>query len=115
MLGQFQGRSPPVSLPRRFTNVLYHGVNLRLPTSQKAAHIDPYFLRVSMETLGQRALRLRLISRRRNAMDNIAVFLNSMAESIEETSARCTDPVIVSELQYAVEKLREKAHELAGQ
>lgn len=65
-----------------------------------------------METLRQRVLRLRLNSRRHSAMDNIALFLNSMAENIEESSARCTDPMIVSELQYAVEKLREKANEL---
>jgi hypothetical protein len=52
-----------------------------------------------METLAQRALRLRPISRRRSAMDNIALFLKSMAESVEETSARCTDPVVVSELR----------------
>ena len=45
-------------------------------------------------------------------MDNIALFLKSMAESIDETSTRCTDPVVVSELRYAVEKLREKAGEL---
>jgi len=47
-------------------------------------------------------------------MDTIASFLKAMAESVEETSSRCTDPVIVSELQYAVEKLREKANELGA-
>jgi hypothetical protein len=66
-----------------------------------------------METLAQ-PLRLKMISRRRAAMDTIASFLKSMAASVEETSSRCTDPVIVSELQYAVEKLREKANELGA-
>lgn len=62
----------------------------------------------------QRALRLKTISHRRSGPGTAAQFLNSMAATIEETSSRCTDPVIVSELQYAVEKLRETADELSA-
>ena len=67
-----------------------------------------------METLRQRALRFKMISRRPSVMDTIISFLRSMADSIEETLARCTDPVIVSELRYEIDQLRQKANELAA-
>ena len=65
-----------------------------------------------MTTLRQHSLRVRVVSRVRGEMDTIASFLRSMADSIQDTANRCTDPVIVSELEHSVEKLREKASEV---
>jgi hypothetical protein len=45
-------------------------------------------------------------------MKEVISFLKTQADNIDETAKRCTDPVIVSELQYISTQLREEAHKL---
>jgi hypothetical protein len=45
-------------------------------------------------------------------MHTVSDFLREEADSIVETASRCSDPVIVSELQEIVSELRAKAHAL---
>jgi hypothetical protein len=44
-------------------------------------------------------------------MKDVISFLKTQADSIDDTARRCTDPVIVSELQY-ISSPREEAHKL---
>ena len=48
-------------------------------------------------------------------MANVASYLRTQADSIDETADRCTDPVIVSELQEISSELRAEAEKLEGQ
>ena len=45
-------------------------------------------------------------------MGNAASYLRTQADSIDETANRCTDPVIVSELQEISSELRTEAEKL---
>ena len=45
-------------------------------------------------------------------MGNVASYLRTQADSIDDTASRCTDPMIVSELQEISTELREKAEKL---
>jgi hypothetical protein len=45
-------------------------------------------------------------------MGNVASYLRTQADSIDDTASRCTDPMIVSELQEIGAELREKAEKL---
>jgi hypothetical protein len=48
-------------------------------------------------------------------MDTVPFFLRQQADSIEDTASRCTDPAIVSELQYICQELRSRAQVLDEQ
>jgi hypothetical protein len=45
-------------------------------------------------------------------MGDVASYLRTQADSIDETANRCTDPVIVSELQQISSDLRAEAEKL---
>ena len=45
-------------------------------------------------------------------MKDVVSFLKMQADYIDDTAKRCTDPVIVSELQYISSQLREEANKL---
>jgi hypothetical protein len=45
-------------------------------------------------------------------MGNVASYLRTQADNIDETANRCTDPVIVSELQEISCELRAEAEKL---
>ena len=45
-------------------------------------------------------------------MKDVVSFLKAQADNIDDTAKRCTDPVIVSELQYISSRLREEANKL---
>jgi hypothetical protein len=45
-------------------------------------------------------------------MKEVISFLKTQADNIDDTAKRCTDPVIVSELQHISSQLREEAHKL---
>ena len=45
-------------------------------------------------------------------MSNVASYLRTQADSIDETANRCTDPAIVSELQHISSELRAEAEKL---
>ena len=45
-------------------------------------------------------------------MKDVISFLKTQADSIDDTAKRCTDPVIVAELQYISSELREEANKL---
>ena len=48
-------------------------------------------------------------------MVNVVSYLRAQADNIEDTANRCTDPVIVSELQQISSELRAEAEKLEGQ
>ena len=48
-------------------------------------------------------------------MGNVASYLRTQADNIDETANRCTDPVIVSELHEISSELRTEAEKLEGQ
>ena len=48
-------------------------------------------------------------------MGNVAFYLRTQADSIDETANRCTDPVIVSDLQQISSELRAEAEKLERQ
>ena len=58
--------------------------------------------------------RLRIVAEEpaRASMKDVISFLKTQADSIDDTAKRCTDPVIVAELQYISSQLREEAHKL---
>ena len=45
-------------------------------------------------------------------MTDVSSFLKTQADGIDDTAKRCTDPAIVSELQYIISQLREEATKL---
>ena len=45
-------------------------------------------------------------------MKDVVSFLKAQADNIDDTAKRCTDPAIVSELQYISSELREEANKL---
>ena len=45
-------------------------------------------------------------------MKDMISFLKTQADNIDDTAMRCTDPAIVSELQYISSELREEANKL---
>ena len=45
-------------------------------------------------------------------MKDVISFLKTQADNIDDIAKRCTDPVIVSELQYISSQLREEATKL---
>ena len=67
-----------------------------------------------MSPLQKPPSRLRIISGEVTiaSMKDVISFLKAQADYIDDTAKRCTDPVIVSELQYIINQLREKAHKL---
>ena len=70
-----------------------------------------------MSQLQNGAARLRIVSGgdTRAAMSDVISFLRMQADSLDDTAKRCTDPVIVSELQYTISELRAQADKLVGQ
>ena len=67
-----------------------------------------------MSPLQKPPSRLRIVSGEptRAPMKDVIFFLKTQADSIDDTAKRCTDPVIVAELQYISSQLREEAHKL---
>ena len=67
-----------------------------------------------MPQLQNSSVRLRIVSSAviGTPMGNVVSYLRSQADSIDETANRCTDPVIVSELQQISSELRAKAEKL---
>ena len=45
-------------------------------------------------------------------MKDVVSLLKTQADNIDDTAKRCTDPSIVSELQYISSQLREEANKL---
>jgi hypothetical protein len=70
-----------------------------------------------MSRLQSSAARLRIVSggETRTAMSDVISFLRTQADSLDDTAKRCTDPVIVAELQYIISELRTQANKLQGQ
>lgn len=70
-----------------------------------------------MSQLQSGATRLRIVpgGETRAAMSDVISFLRTQADSLDDTAKRCTDPVIVSELQYTISELRTQANKLEGQ
>ena len=48
-------------------------------------------------------------------MSEAAAFLRSQADNLKDTAKRCTDPVIVSELEQTIEELLAEANKLDSQ
>jgi len=48
-------------------------------------------------------------------MGDVVSYLRAQADNIDDTANRCTDPVIVSELQQISSELRAEAEKLEGQ
>jgi hypothetical protein len=69
-----------------------------------------------MSIMQHSQMRLRLVPTTLGMpMDTVPFFLRQLADSIEETASRCTDPAIVSELQYICGQLRARAEALDEQ
>ena len=70
-----------------------------------------------MPQLQNSSVRLRIVSSAviGAPMGNVVSYLRSQADSIDETANRCTDPMIVSELQQISSELRAKAEKLEDQ
>jgi|tagenome__1003787_1003787.scaffolds.fasta_scaffold20095956_2 hypothetical protein len=45
-------------------------------------------------------------------MSNVASYLRAQADDIDHTASRCTDPMIVSELQHISSEIRSEAAKL---
>jgi hypothetical protein len=76
-----------------------------------------YSVQDNMPQLQNFPLRLRIVSSAVIGipMGNVASYLRTQADNIDETASRCTDPVIVSELQQISAELREEADKLERQ
>ena len=70
-----------------------------------------------MPQLHNSPVRLRIVPPAviRTPMGNVAFYLRTQADSIDETANRCTDPVIVSDLQQISSELRAEAEKLERQ
>jgi len=71
-------------------------------------------MKISMSPLQKPPSRFRIVSGVvvGAPMKDVISFLKTQADSIDDTAKRCTDPVIVAELQYIGTQLREEAHKL---
>jgi hypothetical protein len=70
-----------------------------------------------MSQLQNATARLRIVSQEVAgiSMSNVASYLRTQADSLDDTASRCTDPVIVSELQEISAELRAEAEKLEHQ
>jgi regulator of extracellular matrix RemA (YlzA/DUF370 family) len=71
-------------------------------------------MKISMSPLQKPPSRLRIVSAdvARAPMKDVISFLKTQADNIDDTAKRCTDPVIVSELQHISSRLRDEATKL---
>jgi len=67
-----------------------------------------------MSQLQNSPARLRIVSQAAvgTPMCNVASYLRAQADDIDETASRCTDPMIVSELQHISSGIRAEAAKL---
>ena len=70
-----------------------------------------------MSQLQSGAARLRIVTSDDSGakMSEAAAFLRSQADNLKDTAKRCTDPVIVSELEQTIEELLAEANKLDSQ
>ena len=78
-------------------------------------HDNPFFIAgISMSQLQSGAARLRIVTNEDSGakMTEAAAFLRSQADHLKDTARRCTDPVVVSELEQTIEELMAEANRL---